>query len=36
VGEGAVYTDSMAFLHVIRKVMLRVATKLNYIIPKLH
>jgi len=36
VGEGAVYTDHMVFLHVIRKVMLRVATKLNYIIPKLH
>jgi RND family efflux transporter MFP subunit len=36
VGEGAVYTDHLAFLHVIRKVMLRVSTKLNYIIPKLH
>jgi multidrug resistance efflux pump len=36
VGEGAVYTDRMVFLHVIRKVMLRVATKLNYIVPKLH
>ena len=36
VGEGAVYTDHMVFLHVIRKVMLRVATKLNYIVPKLH
>ena len=36
VGEGAVYTDHLAFLHVIRKVMLRISTKLNYIIPKLH
>lgn len=36
VGDGAVYTNHLAFLHVIRKVMLRVSTKLNYIIPKLH
>jgi hypothetical protein len=36
VGEGAVYTNHLAFLHIIRKVMLRVGTKLNYIIPKLH
>ena len=36
VGDGAVYTDHLAFLHIIRKVMLRVSTKLNYIIPKLH
>lgn len=36
VGDGAVYTDHLAFLHVIRKVMLRISTKLNYIIPKLH
>ena len=36
VGDGAVYTDRLAFLHIIRKVMLRVGTKLNYIVPKLH
>jgi RND family efflux transporter MFP subunit len=36
VGEGAVYTNHLVFLHIIRKVMLRVGTKLNYIIPKLH
>ncbi|MEA9599228.1 biotin/lipoyl-binding protein [Polynucleobacter sp. AP-Sanab-80-C2] len=36
VGDGAVYTDHLAFLHIIRKVMLRISTKLNYIIPKLH
>ena len=36
VGDGAVYTDHLEFLHVIRKVMLRISSKLNYIIPKLH
>jgi RND family efflux transporter MFP subunit len=36
VGDGAVFTDRLAFLHIIRKVMLRISTKLNYIIPKLH
>lgn len=36
VGDGAVYTDHLAFLHIIRKVMIRVSSKLNYIIPKLH
>jgi RND family efflux transporter MFP subunit len=36
VGDGAVYTNHLAFLHIIRKVMIRVSTKLNYIIPKLH
>lgn len=36
VGDGAVYTDRLAFLHIMRKVMLRISTKLNYIIPKLH
>jgi hypothetical protein len=36
VGDGAVFTDHLAFLHIIRKVMLRISTKLNYIIPKLH
>jgi len=36
VGDGAVYTNHLAFLHIIRKVMLRISTKLNYVIPKLH
>ncbi len=36
VGQGAVYTDNMSFLHFIRKVMLRVHSKLNYIVLKLH
>lgn len=36
VGHGAIYTDHMSFLHFVRKVMLRVYSKLNYIVPKLH
>jgi len=35
-GEAAIYTDRMAMLHVIRKVILRVGAKLTDIIPKLH
>jgi multidrug resistance efflux pump len=36
IGHGAIYTDNMSFLHFVRKVMLRVYSKLNYIVPKLH
>ena len=36
VGIGAIYTDSLEFLHIIRKVFLRVSTKLDALIPKLH
>lgn len=36
VGIGAIYTDSLQFLHIIRKVFLRVSTKLDAVIPKLH
>jgi multidrug resistance efflux pump len=36
VGSGAVYTESMQFLHIIRKVILRVGTKLDALILKLH
>jgi multidrug resistance efflux pump len=36
VGIGAIYTDSLAFLHIIRKVFLRVSTKLDALILKLH
>jgi hypothetical protein len=36
VGDGAVYTDHLEFLNIIRKVMLRISTKLNYIIHKLY
>jgi hypothetical protein len=35
-GQGAVYTDYAAFLHIIRKVFLRVSTKLDWLILKLH
>jgi len=35
-GQGAVYTDFASFLHVIRKVFLRVSTKLDWLILKLH
>ena len=36
VGIGAVYTDSLEFLHIIRKVFLRISTKLDALILKLH
>jgi hypothetical protein len=36
VGQGAVYTDFATFLHIIRKVFLRVSTKLDWLILKLH
>jgi len=36
VGHGAVYTDHGAMLHIIRKVILRVGAKLDYLILKLH
>jgi multidrug resistance efflux pump len=35
-GNGAVYTDSGEMIHIIRKVFLRVGTKLNWMILKLH
>ena len=35
-GNGAVYTDSLEFLHIIRKVIMRVGTKLDAVILKLH
>jgi multidrug resistance efflux pump len=35
-GAGAVYTDSGKMLHLIRKVMVRVNSKVNWLIPKLH
>jgi len=35
-GAGAVYTDSGQMFHVIRKVMVRVDSKINWLIPKLH
>lgn len=36
VGNGAVYTDSMQMLHIIRKSILRVGTKLDWLILKAH
>ena len=35
-GSAAIYTDSVKALHVLRKVLLRVDTKINYLVLKLH
>jgi multidrug resistance efflux pump len=35
-GDAAVYTDHAEFLHIIRKVIIRVGSYMNYLIPKLH
>jgi multidrug resistance efflux pump len=35
-GQGAIYTDSGAMLHIIRKVILRVGSKTDWLILKLH
>lgn len=35
-GAGAIYTDHGAILHVVRKVMVRVSTKLDWLVLKLH
>lgn len=35
-GQGAIYTDSAHAIHIIRKVFLRVSTKLDWLIVKLH
>jgi multidrug resistance efflux pump len=35
-GDAAIYTNHLAILHIIRKVILRVGSNMNYIIPKLH
>jgi multidrug resistance efflux pump len=35
-GDGAIYTDHIAMLHVIRKVIMRVGAITNYLILKLH
>ena len=34
--RGAIYTDSGAPIHILRKVILRVGTKLDWLILKLH
>ena len=35
-GMGAIYSDSGAMLHIIRKIILRVGSKIDWVIPKLH
>ena len=35
-GDAAIYTDHLAMLHILRKVIIRVGTKLDYLILKLH
>jgi hypothetical protein len=35
-GTGAIYSDSGHMIHIIRKVLLRVHTKLDWLILKLH
>ncbi|MGJ7506468.1 HlyD family secretion protein [Variovorax sp. GT1P44] len=36
VGEGAIYTEHLALIHIIRKIILRVGSKLDVLILKLH
>jgi multidrug resistance efflux pump len=36
VGDGAIFTEHVEFLHILRKVLLRVSTKLDYLVLKLH
>jgi len=36
VGNGAIYTDSGKAVHIIRKVFLRISSKLNWVVAKLH
>jgi multidrug resistance efflux pump len=35
-GDAAIYTQHLQAIHILRKVILRVGAKLNYVIPKLH
>ena len=35
-GDAAIYTERFEMIHIVRKVILRVGTKLNYLILKLH
>ena len=35
-GGAAIYTEHAEFLHIIRKVIMRVGSYMNYLIPKLH
>ena len=35
-GQAAIYTEHLEAIHILRKVLIRVATKMNYLILKLH
>jgi hypothetical protein len=35
-GAGAVYTDSGEMIHILRKILVRVSAKLDWLILKLH
>ena len=35
-GDAAIYTDHLAEIHILRKVIMRIGTKINYLILKLH
>jgi hypothetical protein len=35
-GAGAIYTDEVPFLHIIRKVFVRVSAKIDWFVFKLH
>ncbi len=35
-GAGAIYTDSGHMIHILRKVIIRVGSKLDWLVPKLH
>lgn len=35
-GQGAIYTDSGKFLHIMRKIILRVGTKMDWLVLKIH
>jgi len=35
-GHGAIYTQKLEAIHIIRKIILRINTKLDYLILKLH
>ena len=35
-GDAAIYTEHLHAIHILRMVIMRIGTKLNYLIPKLH
>jgi multidrug resistance efflux pump len=35
-GDAAIYTERLEMIHILRKVIMRIGTKVNYLIPKLH